>query len=163
MDALTRFNNYWTPVTESGCWLWTGALRGVPPYGAFTYCGKTRRAHRVAYELFVAPVPDDAVVCHRCDVTECVNPSHLFLGTRRDNIQDAVRKGRMATGSRQGAYTMPHRRPRGCGHGMAKLTEAQVIAIRADTRRRRFIAADYGIAATYVNQIKRRSVWRHVT
>src|SRR5690606_28396088 len=91
-----KFMSKWEPVTETGCWLWTGA---AGRYGILVVRrngkSKTLRAHRVAYELFRGEVPAGQVVCHRCDVPFCVNPDHLFTGTQRDNLLDGVRKGRI--------------------------------------------------------------------
>jgi hypothetical protein len=67
-------------------------------YGRFRFCGKLELSHRVAYRLSVGEIPDGMFVCHKCDNPSCCKPSHLFLGTHTDNIQDAVKKGRMTGG-----------------------------------------------------------------
>ena len=84
---------------ESGCHEWqAGQARGG--YGKFQLVGKTVTAHRMAYELFVAPIPDGLCVLHRCDNRLCVNPEHLFLGDLADNIKDMDKKQRRGTKSR---------------------------------------------------------------
>ena len=84
------------PEPMTGCHLWIG---GADPdgYGVISRQGrrgKQERAHRVAYELFVGPIPDGICVLHRCDTPACVNPEHLFLGTNLDNVRDRDAKGR---------------------------------------------------------------------
>lgn len=79
--------------TES-CWLWEGAITGSR-YGEFFYNGKVRLAHRVSWMLHHGVIPQGLCVCHTCDVRLCINPTHLFLGTYKDNLQDASRKGHM--------------------------------------------------------------------
>lgn len=84
----------------SGCWLWK-AGKFHHGYGMFNlgrdYRGKqhTTYAHRVAYVLEHGDIPAGMVVMHTCDVTSCVNPAHLKLGTQRENIRDASAKGRL--------------------------------------------------------------------
>ena len=86
---------------------------------------------------------------HSCDVRHCVNPDHLRLGTQAENIADMDRKGR--------------RNPsRGSQHGQTRLTEAQVLEIRNDTRTCREIAADYPIGRPGVQAIKAGRTWRHL-
>lgn len=89
---VTRF---WRRVDKSGdCWLWTGGI-AANGYGKLSREYKKLYAHRVAHELINGPIPDWMHVCHRCDNPKCVNPTHLFLGTRSDNMQDCLKKGRM--------------------------------------------------------------------
>lgn len=72
-------------VDAAGCWLWTGA-RMKNGYGRFGLGdGTTRFAHRVAYELFVGPIPDGLVIDHTCAVKQCVNPAHLEAVTNAEN------------------------------------------------------------------------------
>lgn len=92
MDLLARFEKKYEPVTESGCWIWTGSLN-EHGYGGFHLRGKTTKAHRVAWLLYRGEFPKLPLL-HKCDVPCCVNPAHLFFGTQKDNAQDAIAKGR---------------------------------------------------------------------
>lgn len=109
-------DRFWSIVDKSGgpdaCWMWMGG-RGSHGYGVFCANNRRYRAHRVAWELANGPIPNDPdgpkiVVCHHCDTPLCCNPYRcLFLGTQTDNMRDAARKGRMATGERHGTRTHP--------------------------------------------------------
>ena len=78
---------------KTGCHLWTGTVL-QSGYGQFCVGGKDMLAHRAAYLFAHGDIPDGLCVLHACDVKGCVNSSHLFLGTRRDNTQDMIQKGR---------------------------------------------------------------------
>jgi len=84
---------------EDGCWEWTAGLRGKTGYGAIKVDGKVLDAHRLSYTLHKGEIPKGMYVCHSCDNRKCVNPDHLFLGSAKDNWQDAVDKGRIKNDS----------------------------------------------------------------
>lgn len=119
----------------------------VTGYGRMTVNKQARGAHRRSYELHKGPIPDGKCVLHTCDVRDCVRPDHLFLGSYADNHHDMIAKGRNQRGEK---------------HAKAKVTEADVMAIRADTRLLREIASDYGIHLSVAWNIKNRVTWKHV-
>ena len=87
---------FWAHVDIAGedeCWLWNGPKRR-DGYGRFSYNGKQIQAHRMACWLTTKVYPGKLLVCHKCDNPPCCNPNHLFVGSTRDNVLDAMRKGR---------------------------------------------------------------------
>jgi hypothetical protein len=128
-----------------GCWVWTGRSNRQQ-YGEFVY-GDDVLAHRVAYRLYVGPIPAGMCILHRCDNPSCVNPGHLSVGTRVQNLEDMTEKGR---------------RVRGVSHGMAKLTEAVVLSIRSDPRASRAIAAECGVSPATISLVRARKTWAHL-
>ena len=88
---MTRF---WAKVNKTDyCWLWT-ACKDKDGYGSFWYKGDMRPAHRIVYEFTYGGVSQGKLICHHCDNPSCVNPTHLFLGSHKDNAQDMLYKGR---------------------------------------------------------------------
>lgn len=88
---------FWAHVEKRGpddCWLWTGPVISCG-YGQVSVKGIAKYAHRLSLEIASGPIPGGLFVLHRCDVPRCVNPAHLFLGTQKDNINDAIAKGRI--------------------------------------------------------------------
>ena len=87
-----RFENAYTPEPNTGCWLWQRGYRAG--YGGINFEGKKQSAHRVSFKLFNGPINNGLHVLHSCDMTSCVNPSHLRLGTHIENMQDREKRGR---------------------------------------------------------------------
>ena len=83
---------------DSGCWEWSGCLRGKSGYGAARHGGKTVDAHRLSWILNNGAIPDGLFVLHACDNRICVNLQHLRLGTPKDNYIDGVSRGRIIPG-----------------------------------------------------------------
>jgi len=87
-------------VDEHGCWLWQG-FRNYSGYGLTTYRGANTNVHRAMYQAhFGMRLETEQYVLHRCDVRNCANPDHLFIGSAKDNNNDCASKGRHYEGSR---------------------------------------------------------------
>lgn len=134
------------------CWKWP-VVNKRTGYGQIAvrllgHGKKMMRAHLVSYRCFVGDIPRGQFVCHSCDVRDCVNPRHLFLGTPRENTQDAVTKGRMSRGEQR--YN-------------AKLNANDAIAIFNDkTTMQKELAARYGVCRGTIQLIKAKKIWKHV-
>lgn len=80
-------------VVSCGCHIWTGC-EDKNGYGFIRHKGKNLKAHRVSWMIYRGEIPDGMCVCHKCDIPQCTNPKHLFLGTFADNNHDCIAKGR---------------------------------------------------------------------
>lgn len=153
VSDLDRFEKF---VDKSGdCWLWTGSRMGEW-HGQFRFRGRAFLAHRAAWTLYVGEIPEGLLVCHKCDVPNCVNPDHLFIGTHKDNMQDMIRKGR--------AYWPGcNNQPLGERNGQSKLTDDAVREIRASKETHSVLAKKYGVSGSLISMVQTRRIWKHVT
>lgn len=124
-----------------GCWLWTGCLDQLG-YGRIRIGGRSDRAHRVSYRLFVDPTVNlSAAILHSCDNPPCVNPGHLRAGTQADNALDRETRNRGKT---------------------RKLTPEQVLLIRTqlDRKTNLQLATEYGVHRSTIERIRKGVKWR---
>ncbi len=139
-------------INEHGCWVWP-TIKGRYAYSCMG--NKHTLVHRKTWELLKGPIPDGLCVLHNCpggDNSFCVNPDHMFLGTRRDNSEDRDRKNRTAWGE---------------SHGSSKLTAKEVVEIFEEFWTKRppqaFLADRYGISRTVIGEIVSRKSWHRTT
>jgi hypothetical protein len=156
--------HFWKQVRFAGidqCWPWTGTIRDPFGYGGFHMNGRMQASHRVSWQLAKGPIPDGLCVLHRCDNPPCVNPLHLFLGTKSDNSLDRHRKGRTSVG-----HTVPpERRQRGERNVNAMLTIADVKAVRFAHQHGWYLgvlAEMYGVNRSTIGRAVRGQTWAHI-
>jgi hypothetical protein len=137
----------------TGCWIWTRAADALG-YGLLRVEGRLTRAHRASFAAARGQIPDGLCVLHRCDRPSCVNPEHLFLGTRAENNADRTRKGRTSCGEE---------------HVHRRLSESDVREIRTQFATGQWspsaLGKRYGVARSTVRAVVGRSSrtsWKHV-
>lgn len=138
-------------IQPSGCWNWQGDRTSRDGYGRLYIGGRLQLVHRVAYECYVAPIPLGLLVLHQCDNPACCNPSHLFVGTQSDNVQDALAK-------------QCHVAPAGEINGLAKLTKEAVMVIRETAYRTATItelARRFGVSRRAIRLAVTGATWTH--
>lgn len=152
----TRTKRFWERVNKDGpvcatvgtkCWVWLG--QKTLGYGFISINLHNIGCHRYSWGLHNGPIPSGLCVLHKCDNRACINPDHLFLGTKTENTADCVAKQRQARGER---------------NRHAKLTEGQVLEIR----RRRLtegptkLAKEYGVTYTTIRRIVKGERWKYM-
>lgn len=151
MDIVQRLAANVITDPETGCWNWK-AGKDTHGYGQMNANGRKRLAHRISFEVHRGLIPEGKCVCHRCDNPACINPDHLFIGTQAENVADMIAKRRDRKASQKGE-----------AHGQAKLTEADVIAIRSNAHSSQSdLAARYGVSPSQIGNIRRGKRWTHV-
>jgi len=130
-------------IDPDGCWRWQGS-RDTGGYGNFFAEDKSRKAHRLTYRHFCGEIPEGMDVMHICDVRTCVNPAHLEVGTRQDNMADCSRKGCAANVRFKPKDALRIREL--CELGISQAE----------------IARQFGISQATVSRIRRRERWKHV-
>jgi hypothetical protein len=143
-SAYDRFLEKAIPEPNTGCWLWDGCF-DKDGYGFIRIDGKNVKAHRFSVECELGRfLSRRELACHRCDVPECVNPAHLYVGTNSSNQIDAVTRGR---------------------RGRVKLSPVAVQEIRArraSGERPVDLAKEFDVHPSTITNIANGQKWRHL-
>lgn len=142
---------FWSLMVKQpdGCWIWQGA-HGRNGYGMASHGGSSHQTHRLAWRFTHGPIPHSdgyhgTVVGHKCDVRDCCNPDHLFLCSQKENVIDALKKGR---------FSGP------------RLVESQVVEILAlirDGISMRELVDKYKVSPSTIDSIAGGHTWKHLT
>lgn len=137
-----RFDEQWRE-DENGCWLWVRHLTstGYGNFGLGRASEGKAKAHRVSWELYRGAIPEGKHVLHRCHVPRCVNPDHLYIGDRRDNMRDMAISGRQH---------------------LQKLTPDQAWEILHSEESWRVLAAQFGVTRQTISHIRNGHSWKHL-
>lgn len=138
-------------MLPDSCWIWLASL-WPDGYGKFVpFHNGSMRAHRWSYEYHIGPIPEDLLVLHECDVKECVNPDHLFLGTHKDNMKDRNNKNRQVQGENVNT---------------AKLIADEVKEIRLLYKNnmctQKDLSSEFGVTPAMISSIIRRKSWKSI-
>lgn len=145
---------FWNDVyrmNDRDCWEWLGYIENRG-YGVLVYKFERYKAHRLSWMIHYGSIPEDKIVMHICDNRKCVNPIHLKLGTQDDNMKDCKTKQR----------NVKHT---GEDHGMALLSESQVINILSELKqgvKSKDLAHKYRVHRGTIDAIKLNKSWKHI-
>lgn len=143
------------------CWNWLGAT--VNGYGRFWVGDKAIQAH---WFLLDAHPPKGMEACHKCDNKLCVRPSHIFIGTRADNMQDCVSKGRLRPQNGNIASRTANKNiPKGEKNWQSKMTEAQALRAKNCPRKRGAaakLALEFGVSIQAICNVRDGKRWKHL-
>lgn len=158
----TMMNRFWAKVDktpglgpEGDCWEWIGSYASHG-YGSFKGSNKTYSTHRLSWEQANnTTAPSDMHVCHSCDNPRCCNPTHLWLGTPKQNMEDMAKKGRHGNSGKYGEFCPSH-----------KFTEKEILEIRKALQSKQYtyeqIGEIYHISPAYLTKLAYGETWMYL-
>ena len=149
IDIRQRLEDKSVRLPWSGCVIWMGDCYPTE-YGRISYLGRNHTTHRLAWQLAKGPIPNGLFLLHHCDVRQCMNLEHLFLGTQADNMADMQSKGRGAKGEI---------------NGNSRLTIGQAKEIRHRTIKgesQRKLAREFNVGKSTVARVINGRTWTHI-
>lgn len=154
--TLVVFEGRYVPEPNSGCWLWISTVN-EKGYGIIQRKQYRGFAHRFSFFYHHGPLPVGHEVCHKCDTPSCVNPDHLYAGTRADNMRDCIKRKRHPS---QNGFDYA----KGEDHPAATLTNDEVRTILAlrGTATWREIANRFGTTRPVIKRIMLGKTWKHI-
>lgn len=138
-------------IDNNGCWIWQNSVTEAG-YGTTILKGRLQGAHRASWKVFIGEIPEGMQVNHKCHVRKCINPEHLYLGSQKENIADAIKANRRNTA-------------RGKNISNAKLDEAKVEVIKkllAEGVACNAIAKIYEVSPSTIEAVHNGITWKHV-
>lgn len=149
-NALLKTGHH---VDENGCHIWSSYL-ATNGYARVRINGINCAAHRASWVLKNGPMDEGKDACHVCDNRACINPDHIFPGSRSENMIDAREKGRIS------AYLYPEKLPRGERHGSAKLRESDVAEIIRSNDSTQNLAEKFSVHVRTIRRIRSGQLWK---
>ena len=175
-EDFARFHSKYQ-VEDSGCWIWAGGAGWGDGYGGFAWKGIQIRAHRMSYLMFNGLELDKLLVCHSCDVPQCVNPEHLWTGTTADNMKDRDKKGRGPVGEKNGMWGKPaltgEKHPcyipgpvaeekKSKGYRLTETDALAVLKLKADGHGPAYIMRATGFPYATVSGVCQGKIWKRL-
>lgn len=156
---------FWGKVQKSdGCWNWTGKHDAFG-YGRLWISDKPYvelQAHRFSYTIHIGEIPEGLSILHKCDNPPCVNPEHLFIGTRADNMVDKVQKGRQPRGIELPQHILTDDDVREIRRRYELRRRTTGVATRNDPNGAEALAKEYGVSKWAIFDCCNRRRWKHV-
>lgn len=152
-------------IMDSGCIEWQGSISQAG-YGQISIDCKSVLVHRLSWNIFNGKIPKGLFICHKCDNPKCCNPDHLFLGTPKDNMQDAWAKGRMGTPKSMQEMSLGIKdHIKGEKHSGSKLKEKhvrEILVLNGLGVKDKELGVKFGVSHSTINDVIHNRTWKHI-
>lgn len=149
MNIIELFESSFDRDDPEKCWIWKGDADSKNQYGSFKLAGGLFGPHRISYELYIGEIPKGMLICHKCDNMKCINPNHLWIGTKQDNARDASSKGILKMGEQK---------------TLSKLKEADAIFILNNKGKisQNKLAKQFNVSPSTIQNVVDSKSWKYL-